>query len=152
VSSSSYDMCPPPHMCKTLVRHRLWALVASIWRRELYPHSPFGLVARLSATHKRAQTVSLTPWYNGRAGMIPFRYSPDLLGGKGTSHVGWDTGDLPSKGKQIRASNPTRPIWLVVVVSCTKLPSQESICASLQVRESERERAREREVLLTIKK
>jgi len=29
----------------------------SIWRRVLYPHSPFGLVARLSATHKRAQTV-----------------------------------------------------------------------------------------------
>ena len=29
-----------------------------IWRRVLYPHSPFGLVARLSATHKRAQTVS----------------------------------------------------------------------------------------------
>ena len=31
----------------------------SIWR--LYPHSPFGLVARLSATHKRAQTVSGPP-------------------------------------------------------------------------------------------
>ena len=29
----------------------------SIWRRVLYPHSPFGLVARLSATPKRAQTV-----------------------------------------------------------------------------------------------
>ena len=59
-------------------------------RRALYPHSPFGLVARLSATHKRAQTVSgppqsltrsnevsgsqtdpLTPWYNGRAGIMP---------------------------------------------------------------------------------
>ena len=25
----------------------------SIWRRVLYPHSPFGHVARLSATHKR---------------------------------------------------------------------------------------------------
>ena len=33
----------------------------SIWRRVLYPHSPFGLVARLSATHKRAQTVSGPP-------------------------------------------------------------------------------------------
>ena len=30
------------------------------------------------------------PWYNGRAGIIPFRYSPDLLGWKGTSHVGLD--------------------------------------------------------------
>jgi len=28
------------------------------------------------------------PWYNGRAGIIPFRYSPDLLEVKGTSHVG----------------------------------------------------------------
>jgi hypothetical protein len=56
----------------------------SIWRRVLCPHSPFGLVARLSTTHKRAQTASgppqsptrslevsgfqtdpLTPWYNG---------------------------------------------------------------------------------------
>jgi hypothetical protein len=31
------------------------------------------------------------------------------LGGKGTSHVGWDTGDLPSQGKQLRVSNPARP-------------------------------------------
>ena len=72
---------------------------SSMWRRVLYPHSPFGLVARLSATHKRAQTVSdppqsptrslegsgsqtdpLTPWYNVRARIIPFRYSPDLRG------------------------------------------------------------------------
>ena len=29
----------------------------SIWRRLLYPHSLFGLVARHSATHKRTQTV-----------------------------------------------------------------------------------------------
>ncbi len=27
------------------------------WTRSLYPHSPFGLVARVSATHKRDQTV-----------------------------------------------------------------------------------------------
>ena len=33
----------------------------SIWRRVLYPHSPFGLVARLSATHKRDKTVSGPP-------------------------------------------------------------------------------------------
>ena len=71
---------------------------------EYYPHSPFGLVARLSATHKRAQTVSgppqsptrslevsgsqtdlLTPWYKGLAEIIPFRYSPVLLGGQGTT-------------------------------------------------------------------
>jgi hypothetical protein len=29
----------------------------------------------------------LTPWYDGRAEIIPFRYLPVLLGGKGTSHV-----------------------------------------------------------------
>ena len=38
------------------------------------------------------------PWYNGRAGIIHFRFPPSLLGGKGTSHVGWDAGDLPSQG------------------------------------------------------
>ena len=27
------------------------------------------------------------------AEIIPFRYLPVLLGGKGTSHIGWDTGD-----------------------------------------------------------
>jgi len=59
-------------------------------------------VARLSATHKRAQTVSgppqsptrslevsgfqtnlLNPWYKVRAEIIPFQYSPVLLGRKG---------------------------------------------------------------------
>jgi hypothetical protein len=96
----------------------------SIWRRVLYPRSPFGLVARFSATHKRTETVSgppqsqtrslegsgsqtdpLTPWYNVRAGIIPFRYSPHLLGGKGTSHIGWETGELTSKGEKIRVSH-----------------------------------------------
>jgi hypothetical protein len=55
-----------------------------------------------------SQTDLLTPWYDGWAEIIPFRYLPVLLGGKGTSHVGWDTGDLP--GKKLRASNPTRPM------------------------------------------
>ena len=45
-----------------------------------------------------SQPDPLTPWYNGRAGIIPFRYSPDLLGGKGTSHVGGDKGDLQVPG------------------------------------------------------
>ena len=34
------------------------SLVAQHRRRVLYPHSPFGLVAHLLATHKGAQTVS----------------------------------------------------------------------------------------------
>jgi hypothetical protein len=40
---------------------RRWALVAQHWCRVLYPHSPFGLVARVSATHKRDQTVAGPP-------------------------------------------------------------------------------------------
>jgi hypothetical protein len=35
--------------------------VAQHWRRVLYPHSPFGLVARVSATHKRDQTLPVRP-------------------------------------------------------------------------------------------
>jgi hypothetical protein len=30
--------------------------------------------------------------------------------GTGTLLLGWDTGDLPSQGKKLRASNPTRPL------------------------------------------
>jgi hypothetical protein len=43
---------------------------------------------RLKVQHKGAQTDLLTPWYNGWAEIIPFRYLPVLLEGKGTSHVG----------------------------------------------------------------
>ena len=35
--------------------------MAQHWRRVLNPHSPFGLVARVSATHKRDQTVAGPP-------------------------------------------------------------------------------------------
>ena len=55
-----------------------------------------------------SQTDLRTPWYDGRAEIIPFRYLLVLLGGKGTSHVGWDTSDLPSQGEKLRVSNPTR--------------------------------------------
>jgi hypothetical protein len=66
-----------------------------------------GLGAKVSGS----QNDLLTPWYDGRAEIIPLRsYLPVLLGGKGTSHVGWDTGDLPSQGKKLRASNPTQPM------------------------------------------
>ena len=46
-------------------------------------------------------------WYDGRAEIIPFRYLPVLRGGM--SHLGWGMGDLPSQGKKLRVSNPTRP-------------------------------------------
>ncbi len=53
------------------------------------------------------QTDLWTP--GGRAKIIPFRYMPALLRGQGISHVGCDTGDLPSQGKQLRVSSPTWP-------------------------------------------
>jgi hypothetical protein len=52
------------------------------------------------------QTDLLTPWYDGRAKIIPVRYLPMLLGGKGMSHVGRGTGDLPSQGTKLRVLNP----------------------------------------------
>ena len=55
----------------------------------------FALGAKVSGS----KTDLLTPWYDGRAEIIPFRYLPVLLGGKGTLHVGWDTGDLPPRAK-----------------------------------------------------
>ena len=135
--------------------------MAQHWRRVLYPHSPFGLVARVSATHKRDQTVAgppqspprsfegsgsqtdpQPPWYNRRAGIIPFRCSPDLLGGKGTSHVGWDTGGLPSRGKKYVNRTPPGPcvphggtlrrrrvVYLVAPAKNPSMPASYSVAA-----------------------
>ncbi len=72
--------------------------------------APRGTCLRPGAKVLGSQTDLLNPWYEGRAEIVPFQYLPVLLGGKGTSHVGWDTGDLPSQGEKPRASNPTRPI------------------------------------------
>jgi len=71
--------------------------------------APRDVLFRPGAKVSRSQTDLLTPWHDGRAGIIPFRYLPVLLRGKGTSHVGWDTGDLPCQGRKLRVSNPTRP-------------------------------------------
>jgi len=65
--------------------------------------APRGTCLCPCAKVSRSQTDLLTPWHDGRAEIIPFRYLPDLLGGKGTSHVGWDTGDLPSQGNSFTA-------------------------------------------------
>jgi hypothetical protein len=43
------------------------------------------------------------------AEIIPFRYLPVLLGGKGTLHVGWDTGDVPSQGENYGHQTPPGP-------------------------------------------
>ena len=102
--------------------------MAQHWRRVLYPHSPLGLVARVQQHTRETKPLPVRPnqrpalsrvresgsqtdppWYNGRAGIIPFRYSPDLLGGKGTSHVGRDTGDLQSRGKKYGNRTPPGP-------------------------------------------
>jgi hypothetical protein len=56
-----------------------------------------------------SQTDLLTPWCDRRAEIIPFGYLPVLFGGKGTSHVGWDTGDLPSQGKNYGHRTPPGP-------------------------------------------
>ena len=56
-----------------------------------------------------SQTDLLTPWYDGWAEVFPFRYLPVLLGGKGTSHVGWDTGDLPYQGENYGHRTPPGP-------------------------------------------
>jgi hypothetical protein len=61
------------------------------------------------ATVLGSQTDLRTPWYDGRAEIIPFRYLPVLLGGKGTSHVGWDTSDLPSQGENYGYRTPPGP-------------------------------------------
>ena len=44
-----------------------------------------------------SQIHLLTPWYDGRVEIIPFRCLPVFLAGKGTSHVGRDTGELPPR-------------------------------------------------------
>jgi hypothetical protein len=81
--------------------------LAAPWRQR--DGAPRGSCLRPWAKVLGSQTDLLTPCYDGRAEIIPSRCLPVLLGGKGTSHVGWDTGDLTSQGKKIRLSNPTRP-------------------------------------------
>jgi hypothetical protein len=52
-------------------------------KRETQPLGPPHLPKRRCGS-TASQTDPLTPWYNGQAG-IHFKYSPGLLGGKGTS-------------------------------------------------------------------
>jgi hypothetical protein len=97
---------------------------------------------------------SLDPWHDGRADIIPFRYMPVLLRGKGISHVGWDTDDLPCCPHLWRISALCIPLrvarslelglpWAYTLGVARSLekglfscipdcPSQVSICASLQ--------------------
>jgi len=99
-------------------------------------------VVSVSATHTRDQTVAGPPqcsfegsqtdpqpaWLNGRAGIIPFRYSPDLFEGKGTSHVRGDTGDLPSSenntGIEPHPGHAFPTAERFVVVSCQITPAK----------------------------
>ena len=76
--------------------------------RSLETAHPMGRAFALGAKVSGSKTDLLNPWYHGRAEIIPFRYLPVLLGGKGTSHVGWETGNMPSQGKKLQVSNPTR--------------------------------------------
>jgi hypothetical protein len=74
--------------------------------RSLEAARPVGRDLRPWAKVSGSQTDLLTPSHDGRAEIIPFRYMPVLLGGKGISHVGWDTGDLPSQGEKYGYRNP----------------------------------------------
>ena len=63
-----------------------------------------------------SQTDLLTPWYDGRAEIIPFRYLPVLLGGKGTSHVEWGTGDLPSQGNKLEGNTQLETVYITTSI------------------------------------
>jgi hypothetical protein len=71
--------------------------------------APRGACLRPGAKVSGSQTDLLNPWYDGRAKIIPFQYLPVLLWGNETSHVGWDTGDLPSQGKNCGHRTPPGP-------------------------------------------
>jgi hypothetical protein len=127
--------------------------------RSLETARPGGTCLQPGAKVSGSPTDLLTPWYDGRAEIIPFQYLPVLPGGKGTSLVGWDTGNLPSQGKNYGyrtppvpcvphggttgASVPPHPLgvarsqsrgWRVIapVAPVPNCPNQESICANLQ--------------------
>jgi len=75
-----------------------------------------------------SKTDLLTPWYDGKAEIIPSRYLPVLLGGKGTSHVverekerGACIGHFIRNGKQTRGL--ARYYLSVVVVDDVSLLS-----------------------------
>jgi len=71
--------------------------------------APRGTCLRPGAKVSGSQTDLVTPWYDGRAEIIPFQYLPVLLSGNGTSHAGWDTGDLSSQVKNYGHRTPPGP-------------------------------------------
>jgi hypothetical protein len=77
--------------------------------RSLETARPVGRVSALDLCPGAKVSGSHTPWYDGWAEIITFRYLPVLLGGKGTSHVSLDTGDLPSQGKNYGHRTPPGP-------------------------------------------
>ena len=75
----------------------------------LSPARPRGTCLRPGAKVSGSQTDLLPPWYDGRA-EITGRYR------KGTSHVGWGTGDLPSQEENYgyrTISRRLHPVWNV---------------------------------------
>ena len=56
-----------------------------------------------------------------KSNIIPFPYLPVLLGGKGTSHVGWDTGDLPPQREIERAKKCAHALLWEMLLSLLSL-------------------------------
>jgi hypothetical protein len=79
--------------------------LAAPWRRRARWDVPPPLGNRFGipkpSRTRRFRDPNRPPGTTGEPKSSLFRYLPVLLGGKGTSHVGWDTGDLPSQGKNL---------------------------------------------------
>jgi hypothetical protein len=82
-----------------------------------------------------SQTDLLTPWYDGRAEIIPFRYLPVLLGGKGTLQVGavaLYSCRVPPSRWHVSTARAWQRLASLSIRELPNCPSQESICTSLQ--------------------
>jgi hypothetical protein len=84
-----------------------------------------------------SQTDLLTPWYDGRAEIIPFRYLPVLIGGKGTNRRcrvvsqrlrRLSTPITPSGWHALRAGVWHRRRVGVVAVSCRRVIEKKRVC------------------------
>jgi len=68
----------------------------SIWRRVLYPRSPFGLVARFSATHKRNYRTAISRVRDPK----PIPWPPGTTSGPGSSLSDIRRVSLEGKGRR----------------------------------------------------
>ena len=76
-----------------------------------------------------SQPGLLTLWYDGRAEIIPFRYLPVLLGGKGMWHVGWVMGACLMKPK---VAPKAIPLETPALVKQSMKSSQQKVAVLLE--------------------